>query len=72
MDETCLAVGAVAEEGSFQGGEGTRVEAGVGEDLAEVGWSAGVDSGGCFNPSSGYFPILLVMYCRTKYNDASA
>ena len=28
-----------AREGSFQGGEGTRAEAGVGEDLAEVGWS---------------------------------
>ena len=24
------------------------------------------------NPSSGYFPILLVMYCRTTFNDASA
>ena len=25
-----------------------------------------------FNHSSGYFPILLAMYCRTTYNDASA
>ena len=32
MDGTCLAEGAVAWEGSFQGGEGTRIEAGVGED----------------------------------------
>ena len=25
-----------------------------------------------FNHSSGYFPILLAMYCRMTYNDASA
>ena len=25
-----------------------------------------------FNHSRGYFPILLAMYCRTTYNDASA
>ena len=37
MDGTCLAVGTVAGEGSFQGGEGKRTEAGVVEDLAEVG-----------------------------------
>ena len=40
--------GYACREGSFQGGEVTRVETGVGEDLAEVGWSAEVDSGGCF------------------------
>ena len=34
--------------GSFQGGEETRVEVGVGEDLAEVGWSVEVNSEGCF------------------------
>ena len=36
MDGICFAVGTVAGEGSFQGGEGTRVEAGVGDDLAEI------------------------------------
>jgi hypothetical protein len=46
MDRTCLAAGAVAGEGSFQGGKGTRAEADVGEDLAYVGWSVEVDSGG--------------------------
>ena len=35
----------IAREGSFQGGEGIWVEADVGEDLAEVGWSAKVDKG---------------------------
>jgi hypothetical protein len=30
--------------GYFKGGEGTSVDAGVGEDLAEVGWSSEVDS----------------------------
>ena len=45
MDGTCLALGMVAGEGSFQGGEGTRSEVGVDEDLAEVGWSAVVDNG---------------------------
>ena len=34
MDRACFAVCTVSNEGSFQGGEGTRVEAGVGEDLA--------------------------------------
>ena len=38
MDGTCLAAGMVSGEGSFQGGECTRTEAGVGEDSAEVGW----------------------------------
>ena len=32
----------LAGEGSFQGGEGTRAEMGIGKDLAEV------DSGECF------------------------
>ena len=27
---------------------------------------------GLLNHSSGYFPILLAMYCWTTYNDASA
>ena len=36
----------VAGEGFFQDGEETRAEAG--EDLAEIGWFAEVDSGGCF------------------------
>ena len=43
MDETCLAADTVAWEGSFNGGELTRVVACVGEDLAEIGWSAEVD-----------------------------
>ena len=46
MDGTCLAAGTVAWEGSFQGGKEMRAEAGVGEDLAEVGWSTDVDRGG--------------------------
>ena len=33
-------MGTVAGEGSFHDGRGTRAEAGVGEDLAEVVWSA--------------------------------
>ena len=37
--------GTVVGEGSFQGGEGTRAKAGVGEDLVEDGWSAEIDSG---------------------------
>jgi hypothetical protein len=37
VDGTCLAAGMVARVGSFQGGEGTWAEAGVCEDLAEVG-----------------------------------
>ena len=36
MDGICLAAGTVAGEGSFQGGERTRAEAGIDEDLAEV------------------------------------
>ena len=48
MDGTCLAAGTVAGEGSFPSGEGTSVEAGVSEDLVEFGWSAEVDSRGCF------------------------
>ena len=36
VDGTCLAAGTVAGEGSFQVCEGSRVEAGVVEDLAEV------------------------------------
>ena len=37
VDGVYISVGMVAKEGSFQGGEGTRAETGVGEDLAEVG-----------------------------------
>ena len=39
MDETCLTVGTVAGEGSFQGAVGMRAVAGVDEE---------VDSGECF------------------------
>ena len=35
----CLAVGTVAGKGSFHDGEGQGQSRGVGEDLAEVGWS---------------------------------
>ena len=42
MDGTCLAASTVAGEGCTCGDEGMRME-----DLAEVGWSAEVDSGGC-------------------------
>ena len=42
MDWTCLAAGMIAGEGSTCGGEGMRAK-----DLAEVGWSAEVDSGEC-------------------------
>ena len=45
MDGACFAMGTVAREGLFQSGEGTRVEVGLGDDLAEVGWSVEVDSG---------------------------
>ena len=38
----------VAGEGSYQGDEGMRVEAGISEDLVEVGWSAEVDGEGVF------------------------
>ena len=48
MGGPCFAAGMIAREASFQGGLGMRAEAGVGEDLAEVGWSAEVDSGGDF------------------------
>ena len=44
LDGACLAAGKVAREGSFQGDERTWAEAGVCEDLTEVGWSAEVDS----------------------------
>ena len=37
VDGTCLAAGMVAGEGSFQGGEGMRLDMGVGEDLSQVG-----------------------------------
>ena len=47
MHGTCLAAGTVVGEGSFQGGESTKAEADVAEDLAEVGWSAEVDKGVC-------------------------
>jgi hypothetical protein len=36
VDGACPAAGMVAEEGSFQGGEGMRSEVAVGDDLAEV------------------------------------
>ena len=45
MDGTFPAAGMFIREGSFQGGEGTRAEEDVGEDLAEVGWCVEVDSG---------------------------
>ena len=67
VDGTSLATGMVTGEGSTCGDGGTKAE-----DLAEVGWSVEVDSGGYLNHSSGYFPILLAMYCWTTYNDASA
>ena len=38
----------VAGKGTFQGGEGTRAEVSVDEDLMEVGWSDEIDSGECF------------------------
>ena len=44
VDGTSHAVGTVARMGCFQGGEGTRVEAFVGEDLTEVGLSVEVDN----------------------------
>ena len=47
VDGTCLA-GGTAGGDPFQGGEGTRAEAGVGADLVEVYWSAKVDSGKVF------------------------
>ena len=46
MDGKCLAASTVSGEGSFHGGEGTRAEAGVGENLALVGWSAKLTVGG--------------------------
>ena len=44
-DRAYFAASMVEKEGSFQAGEVMRAEAGVGEDLAEVGWSVEVDSG---------------------------
>ena len=41
MDGACCPAGMVEREESLQDGEGTRAEVGVGEDLAEVGWSVG-------------------------------
>ena len=49
MDGVCVTAGKIPTEGSFQGGEGTWAEAGVVEDLAEVGESAEVDRGGLGN-----------------------
>jgi hypothetical protein len=43
VDRACFAASAVARKGSFQDDEGTWAEAGVGEDLAEVGWSAEIE-----------------------------
>jgi hypothetical protein len=45
--------------GSFQGGEGTRAEAGVGEVSAEVGWSLEVDR--------RYFKEI-VWWSRTRFS----
>ena len=39
--------------GILSSGEGTRAKEGVGEDLAEVGWSLDVDSGECKEIVSG-------------------
>ena len=57
MDGTCLAAGTVAGEGSFPSGEGTSVEAGVSEDLVEFGWSAEVDSRGCFKKNCEWWGL---------------
>ena len=48
MNGTCLAAGMFAGEESYEGGEGTKTQADVGKDLAEVGCSAEVDNGWCF------------------------
>ena len=53
VDGPCFVTGTVIREGFFQSGEGTRAEAVVGEDLAEVGWSAEVNSKGCFLGNCG-------------------
>ena len=37
MDGACFAVGVVGKKESFQGGEETWAQMGVGENLAEVG-----------------------------------
>jgi hypothetical protein len=47
MDEACFAVGLVAKERSFRG-MGMSAEAGVSEDLTEVGLPAEVDNEGFF------------------------
>ena len=44
MNGTYLEADTVTGEGSIQGGEGTRVEAGVSEDLEEVWWSVELHS----------------------------
>ena len=44
-DGVRIAAGMVARERSFQGGERTTVEVGVGEDLAEVGKRTRVEVG---------------------------
>ena len=46
MDGAYLAVGLFAREGSFQGSEGTWTEAGVVEDLVEVGCLRKMKKGG--------------------------
>ena len=45
MNGKCLAVRTVVGERSFHNGGGTRAEAGVDEDLVEVGWSVEFDGG---------------------------
>ena len=69
VDWGCFVVGAVGREGCFQGGEGTRVEAVVGEDLAEFRWSVEVDSGGFFLESvcSGVLREDLKIFCKDAF-----
>ena len=43
MDRACFTVGLVLREGSFMGDKGMRMEVGINEDVAEVGWSAEFD-----------------------------
>ena len=43
MDRACFEAGSIVWEGSVQGGEETRTEVGVREDLAEVGSSVEVN-----------------------------
>ena len=45
----CFAEGTVAREGSFQSDEGTRTEAGVGANLADIDWVI------CRNRQLGFF-----------------